>query len=84
MKTGTIPMSKEPQQYKSLAKKKPIYICAPTLDTYLKLTAVKGSTMKSLGWGKEDLIELFTNQASRFNKPVIGQDLDVKIIDTEA
>lgn len=75
-----MPMMKKIGQYQEAAQNKAVYICAAILDPRLKLTAVKGPTMESLGWGPADLIEYFTNQATKFQPP---HDPDIEIIEPQ-
>lgn len=71
-----MPMVKKIIHYQLAAQKKAVYICSAILDPRLKLTAVKGQTMESLGWVTEDLIEYFTEQATNF-KPVHDPDIEI-------
>lgn len=73
-------MFKKLIRYSTLALKKPVYICAPILDPRQKLNAVTGFTLEDLGIGREELIQYFTDQASKF-KP--APDSDVEVVEPE-
>jgi hypothetical protein len=75
-----MPMIKKIIQYQTAAQKKAVYICSAILDPRLKLTAIKGQTLESLGWGPEDLITYFTDQARNFKAPV---DPDIEVVEPE-
>jgi hypothetical protein len=63
-------------QYQTAAQVKAVYICSAILDPRLKVHAVKGTTLESLAWGPEDLVEYFTTQAAKF-RPVYDSNIEV-------
>lgn len=67
-------------QYLEAAQKKAVYICSAILDPRLKLGAVSGQTMESLGWGQEDLLQYFTDQSSQFKA---AMDSDIEIVEPQ-
>jgi hypothetical protein len=70
-------MVKKLVRYSTLALKKPVYICAPILDPRQKLNAVTGFTMEELGFDKDQLVEYFTKQATKF-KPLPDPDIQIE------
>lgn len=80
MRGAILPMLQKVQQYEKAALQKPVYICAPILDPRRKLSAINSTSLTSLGWTKDKLVEYFNQQAERFKPP---HDPDIEIVELE-